>query len=208
MEPEHAPGIICGGFPCQDVSVAGKRRGITGERTGLVSHLLRLVRVLRPRVVVLENVPGVLGGLGEVLGPLAALGYDAAWGVLGACCVGAPHKRERVFIVASDPDREPLHVQQIGQSRCTGSAFAGWDGSPQSLAYPNRQRELQPQGPDQDQRGWVGDGMWWSSEPSMGRVAYGLPSRVDRLRSLGNAVVWQQAAKAIRELYQEVTRVQ
>lgn len=93
--------VICGGFPCQDVSRAGLRAGIEGERTGLYRELLRVIRLLRPRYAILENVPGLLdGGLGTVLGDLAALGFDAEWSVLSACAVGAPHTRERVFVVA------------------------------------------------------------------------------------------------------------
>lgn len=93
--------VVCGGFPCQDVSHAGKREGIGGARSGLWSEYARIVRELRPHYVVVENVTGLLDrGFGVVLGDLAALGYDAEWSVLSACAVGAPHTRERVFVVA------------------------------------------------------------------------------------------------------------
>lgn len=97
--------VIAGGFPCQDVSVAGKRAGLAGERSPLWSEFARLIREVRPRYVLAENVPGLLSvDSGEffagILRDLAALGYDAAWGVWGACDVGAAHRRERVFIVA------------------------------------------------------------------------------------------------------------
>lgn len=93
--------LIAGGFPCQDVSHAGKRVGIDGARSGLWAHQLRLVRHLRPRFVLVENVTGLLDrGIGRVLGDLARFGYDAEWTVLSACAFGAPHPRERLFILA------------------------------------------------------------------------------------------------------------
>jgi DNA (cytosine-5)-methyltransferase 1 len=94
--------VIAGGFPCQDVSSAGKQRGIeNGTRSGLWSEFNRLVRALRPRVVVVENVPGLLtSGLGRVLSDLARGGYDAEWDSLSANAVGAPHIRDRVFVTA------------------------------------------------------------------------------------------------------------
>ena len=95
------PDILCGGFPCQDLSVAGNRAGLDGARSGLWGEYVRAIRDLRPRLVIVENVPGLLTlGMGRVLGDLAALGYDAEWQVLSAADVGAPHRRERVWIVA------------------------------------------------------------------------------------------------------------
>lgn len=96
---------ICGGFPCQDASVAntsGKSRaGIDGERTGLWVHIQRLAAELRPEVVLLENVPGLLSsGFGRVLGDLAEIGYDAEWRVIPAFSAGLPHRRERLWVVA------------------------------------------------------------------------------------------------------------
>lgn len=94
--------IIAGGFPCQDVSVAGKRAGLTGgQRSGLWREYARIVRVVRPRFVFVENVAGLLSmEFGHVLGDLAALGYDAEWAVFRASDAGAPHRRERVFVLA------------------------------------------------------------------------------------------------------------
>jgi DNA (cytosine-5)-methyltransferase 1 len=93
--------LVCGGFPCQDISVAGKGAGIDGERSGLWSQLLRIVCLLRPRFVVVENVAALLDrGMGRVLGDLAEGGFDAEWQVLPASAFGAPHQRERVFLVA------------------------------------------------------------------------------------------------------------
>jgi DNA (cytosine-5)-methyltransferase 1 len=103
--------LVCGGFPCQPVSVAGKRRGTDDERW-LWPEFARVLGALRPRYAFVENVPGLLTANGgrafsEVLGDLAALGYDAIWGCLRASDVGAPHRRERLFILATDAEREP-----------------------------------------------------------------------------------------------------
>jgi DNA (cytosine-5)-methyltransferase 1 len=93
--------IISGGFPCQDISNAGKRVGIDGERSGLWSEYARIIRELRPRYVVVENVAALLNrGMERVLGDLAACGYDAEWQSIRASDVGAPHRRDRIWIVA------------------------------------------------------------------------------------------------------------
>src|SRR3954467_14137569 len=93
--------VICGGFPCQDISVAGKGAGLAGERSGLWSEYAPIIGELRPRFVIVENVAALLGrGLGTVLGDLAALGYDAEWHCIPASAVGAPHRRDRLWIVA------------------------------------------------------------------------------------------------------------
>jgi DNA (cytosine-5)-methyltransferase 1 len=103
--------VITGGFPCQDISNAGKRAGIEGARSGLWSHYADAVRVLRPRLVLVENVGALLGrGMGRVLGDLAALGYDARWVSVRASDAGAPHGRQRIFIVAADASSEPWRI--------------------------------------------------------------------------------------------------
>jgi DNA (cytosine-5)-methyltransferase 1 len=92
---------ICGGFPCQDISTAGKGAGIEGERSGLWSEYARLIGELRPRYVFVENVAALLGrGMDRVLGDLAAIGYDAEWHCIPASAVGAPHRRDRIWIMA------------------------------------------------------------------------------------------------------------
>ena len=93
--------LICGGFPCQDISNAGKRAGIEGERSGLWSEYARIIRELRPRYVIVENVAALLArGIDVVLRDLAESGYNAEWDIISAAAVGAPHRRERVWIVA------------------------------------------------------------------------------------------------------------
>ena len=92
--------VVCGGFPCQDISAAGKGAGLAGERSGLWSEMARVVSEVRPRYVFVENSPLLVSrGLDVVLGDLAALGYDARWGVVGAHNAAAPHKRDRIWIV-------------------------------------------------------------------------------------------------------------
>jgi site-specific DNA-cytosine methylase len=99
--------ILCGGFPCQDVSQAGKQAGITGARSGLWSEYVRAIRELRPAIVVVENVRGLVPHLGAVLGPLAELGFDAEWTMLRASEVGAPHERARIFLLAYGREGRP-----------------------------------------------------------------------------------------------------
>lgn len=92
--------VVSGGFPCQDISCAGRGGGIGGERSGLWREMARIIGEVRPRYVLVENSPILTSrGLGRVLGDLAALGYDAEWGVLGAIDAGAPHRRERIWIM-------------------------------------------------------------------------------------------------------------
>jgi DNA (cytosine-5)-methyltransferase 1 len=157
---------ICGGFPCQDISEAGDRAGLDGERSGLWREFARLIGELRPRVALVENVPELLAGaggrwFGRVLGDLAALGYDAVWNCIQAADLGAAHIRDRVWIAGFLPDAE---VQRFVQ--CWREQFA-------------------------QVRAPAGDVPQWSSEPAPPRVADGVPARMVQLRALGNAVVPQ-----------------
>jgi len=163
----EAVDLIAGGFPCQPVSSAGRKKAQSDSRW-LWPEFARVVSDLQPRYVFVENVPGLLGrGLGDILVDLAALGYDAEWDSIPAAAIGSPHCRYRVFLVA----------------------------------YPNSARELQQKGRKPDEWGWIGDGgleefrrrSLWAAEPDVGRVAYGVPLGVDRIRALGNAVVPQLA---------------
>ena len=201
---------ICAGFPCQDISYAGNGAGINGERSGLFFEAMRVIRALGPRFVVLENVVALLTrGMGEVLGSLASCGYDAAWDVLAACDFGAPHIRERVFVVACRSDSAPLQWHSFfgtkpnrdhGSTSDVDDAYSGqrarnnWrqnasrsENGCSAMAHadvgvpqgePHRSGEAQPNGESR-----------WATEPDVGRVAYGVPSRVDRLRGLGNSIV-------------------
>jgi DNA (cytosine-5)-methyltransferase 1 len=221
--------IVSGGFPCQDISNAGKRAGIDGDRSGLWSEMCRIVCELRPRYVVVENVAALLGrGLGRVLGDLAASGYDAEWDCIRASDVGAPHRRERVWIVAY-PIGSRVREQSIFGGGSNGAAIVGNDRQAVADAAVGRAGAISAGPRREGERTADADGGsepveksasagfdgartiiaraeedartfdiasrsdWWAVEPDVGRVAHGVPARVDRLRGLGNAVVPQIA---------------
>jgi len=149
--------VVSGGFPCQDISAAGKGAGIEGARSGMWHHMARIIREVGPRYVFVENYPMLTTrGLGQVLGDLAALGYDARWGVLGAVDAGAPHKRDRIWIVAHAKSAGPGKIESGIESGFAGAWRSG--KSPSSLAYDHGLRELQPQGAFSDFGGWAGNG--------------------------------------------------
>jgi len=132
--------VVSGGFPCQDISAAGQGAGIDGARSGLWGEMARIVGEVRPRFVLVENSPMLTSrGLGRVLGDLAALGYDARWGVLGACNAGAPHQRDRIWVVAADANgagfADPW--QSLGFSQRCIPARACDDGQIQHVADAN-----------------------------------------------------------------------
>ena len=210
--------VLCGGFPCQDLSQAQANSsplGLDGARSGLWSEFARLVGELRPRYVLVENVPALLGrGLGRVLRDLATLGYDAEWDCLPASAFGAPHQRDRIWIVgypnrdcepAFAVDDEAPRMQAVGDSnRVAGSSADPCTRRPETLA---RSEPLERTvGPDRGAGLAHANGEpmgrapitwpqcdYWRTEPDVGRVAHGIPARMDRLRSLGNALVPQIA---------------
>ena len=148
--------VVSGGFPCQDISLAGKGAGISGERSGMWTHMARIIGEVRPRFAFVENSPALLTrGLGVVLSDLAALGYDCKWTVLGAADVGANHQRDRFWLVAhaNMPERRALSGTCDGLAQRTdclqrqGEKSTGRPcTSRETLANPYRVRELQPQG--------------------------------------------------------------
>jgi DNA (cytosine-5)-methyltransferase 1 len=135
--------VICGGFPCQDVSFAGKRAGLEGARSGLWGEYRRIIGEVRPRFVIVENVPGLLSlGMGTVLGDLSSLGFDAVWDCVPASAIGAPHRRDRVWLVAYSGEDELR--QQSGRrsgARWSGSPVIGDNGAEGLAPYANRQSE-------------------------------------------------------------------
>ena len=185
--------LLCGGFPCQDISLAGKGAGLAGERSGLWFEYAKAIEVLKPRYVLIENVSALRSrGLDQVLGSLAALGYDAEWHCIPACAVGAPHRRDRVWIIAyAQSDRT-----QRGTFQQRG-AIVGDDGDTQFVADSASARSQGHRGECELGEGesemQISRSGWWQSEPDVGRVAHGVPARVDRLRGLGNAIVPQVA---------------
>ena len=225
------PNIIAGGYPCQPFSTAGKRKGTQDPR-----HLWPWVRTaiseLRPDYAILENVRGhlTMGGT-EVIGALAEIGYDAEWRVVSAAGVGAPHRRDRIIIVAyPNGQGEPnvaKHEAGIGLVAHThGKRFQECESKTKSLSWISSGRErndvantnsefvgINRTSPNvaETRRIWSNHTerqigydfrQWWQVEPNVGRVADGIPSRVDRLRGLGNAVV-PQVAEYIGRLVME-----
>ncbi len=127
--------VVSGGFPCQDISCAGTGAGLEGSRSGLWREMARIIGEVRPRYVFVENSPMLTSrGLGVVLGDLAALGFDARWGVLGAVHAGAPHRRERIWIVAAHPDRIGRRETAEQVTGGGGSSELGHDGEAGSVA--------------------------------------------------------------------------
>lgn len=193
--------LIAGGFPCQDISVAGKGAGIAGKRSWLWAEYARIIGELRPRFVLVENVPALRSrGLGRVLGDLASLGYDTEWDCIPAAAVGAPHLRDRIWIVAyaSGSRDRALAGSVYGDARADrakNDQQPGRDGAALADAHGERRQKFHAPA----QPGWAGllagridqRRDQWGTEPDLGRVAHGVPARVDRLRCLGNAVVPQ-----------------
>lgn len=140
--------LVCGGFPCQDVSKAGAGAGLSGARSGLWGELARTVRVVGCDFLLVENVDMLLArGMGTVLGDLATLGFDAEWDCLPAAAVGAPHRRDRVFILANANGGGHLHGQAGQQPAETGvdAQRQPVAGGP-DVAHADRERELQSEG--------------------------------------------------------------
>jgi DNA (cytosine-5)-methyltransferase 1 len=130
-EDVHPVDVLCGGFPCQDLSHAGRRAGIEGQRSGLWAHFSRLVGELQPRYVLVENTAGLLvRGMGRVVGDLAALGYDAEWDCLPAAAFGAPHLRARIWILAYPCGIRDEADDTVFAGRPITQLCAGWSAEP------------------------------------------------------------------------------
>ena len=199
--------VVSAGFPCQPFSVAGKQQAADDDRNGWPATA-RILGEVRAPWVLLENVPGLIatGYLATVIGDLATLGYVGRYGILSAASVGAPHRRERLWIVGHassircDAGRtgEPLsRAGMDGQTGDVADAYGERRGNaPQRLcALPITRRICERQA--------SGDRGWWSSESGLGRVADGVADRVDRLKAIGNgqvsrvvAAVWEMMTQS------------
>ena len=158
------PDVICGGFPCQDISAAGLRLGLQGSRSGLWHHFSRLIGEFQPRIAIVENVAAInFRGLERVLADLSAIGYDAEWHTIPAWTIGAPHERERCWIIA-----HPQGVERLYQSDIAEAAARLLDDAPPWRACP-----------------------WKTPASAVCGVDDGIPDRVERTSHLGNAVVPQ-----------------
>ena len=187
--------LVCGGYPCQPFSYAGARNG-TNDPRHLWPYFANCLRILRPRFALLENVSGHLSlGFGDVQADLAALGYNTEWDCIPAAAVGAPHLRDRIFVVATRNDG----MDTDSDSKPNGTINAATQPWPTPMAYTDSssgKRECKPvRRPTQRTNAHISSvrGSNWTSEPGVGRVADGIPNRMDRLRGLGNAVVPQVA---------------
>ena len=196
--------VITGGFPCQDISTAGRQAGIEGERSGLWSEIARLISELQPRYAIMENVTNLISGdsgrwFGRVLGDLAEIGYDAEWHCIPASAIGANHHRDRVWIVAhpSGGERKSGAKEQgvlrtlpengaVNHNPCRRS-----EAHAEILADTNGAQRERGRLPIRIQQKHSNTFLssWWETEPNVGRVADGVPARSHRLKCLGNAVV-------------------
>ena len=204
VNPAALPAVelICGGYPCQPFSCAGKRRGEEDDRH-LWPYIEPIVAELRPAWCLFENVNGhVTLGLDAVLSDLAALGYTCWPLVIPACAVDAPHRRDRIWLVA--------HAESgaIRPGLCEGEPAGErrgrlGDGGGQSGNAPNTSGQglaVWPGTPKERSHAPTPGGHRWPVEPGVGRVAHGVPRRVDRIRALGNAVVPQLVAEIGRSI--------
>lgn len=210
--------VVSAGFPCQPFSVAGKQAGADDARN-MWPATIECIRLVRPRYVYLENVPGLLASrkrrlwrvirgpewqlstavvefdsyFGHVLGELSESGYDARWRVLSAAEMGAPHRRDRLWVVAEGVQ---LEGEQSSGDQCVGHCGAGLVSDTEGAGREEPRRGVgaeseHARSPDAD---------WWEVEPDVGRVVDGLASRVDRVRALGNGQVPAVVAGAWRLL--------
>jgi DNA (cytosine-5)-methyltransferase 1 len=205
--------LLTGGFPCQPFSVAGKRRGAADDRA-IWPEMFRVIKEARPAWVLGENVPGIIPmEFDNVLSDLEGIGYACRPFVIPACAVDARHRRDRLWIIARNvAESEAKRFQgqrtsweqeshahgQSGLPVCEGADVADAEGRTERTGL----REDEPAGKWRRRSG-DGDspGVTWLPEPDVGRVANGVPSRVDRLKGLGNAIVPQVAYELLREIY-------
>ncbi len=218
--------VVSGGFPCQDISAAGKGAGIDGERSGMWREMARIIGEVRPRYAFVENSPMlVTRGLERVLADLTAMGYDSRWGIVSAADIGANHKRERIWIVAnSKHSRHSNEVSGIngkttgisqenwkkwsggglsfGTGGMVGERRTDWLHNQGNLAYADSAHGERNQCAErgEQKRAFYGKSSWWQTEPNVGRVADGVAARVDRLKAIGNGQVPLCAATAWRIL--------
>jgi len=223
--------VVSGGFPCQDISAAGKGAGIDGKRSGMWGEMARIIYEVRPRFVFVENSPMLTSrGLGTVLGDLASMGFDARWGVLGAADIGAPHKRDRIWILCTHPDKQRWNFRCSNWEKRSVLSNERWQASenqPKGKRWGDRIGQISSDVAHTCEIGLCGsptkqglagefrlaecglDRDWWQREPdnaprttqrNLGRVADGVAARVDRLKAIGNGQVPLCAATAWRLL--------
>lgn len=212
--------LITAGFPCQPFSVAGRRKGEQDERN-LWPETLACIREVQPRYAFLENVPGLLtsGYFGTVIGQMAEIGYGCKWTCLSALRIGANHKRSRLWILAANTNcvrsysnkksegivYQKEHIENKEQSgyRGRGKTIRYCKGVPNGGGKGLVQRKSESKNNGKKLQA-IERSHWWNIESNVGRVAYGIPHRVDRIKGLGNAQVPIQAAAAFQILAGEL----
>ena len=210
--------IICGGFPCQDISFAGKGAGIKGERSGLWQEFHRLIKEIKPKYAIIENVSALRSrGLEDVLRSLAEIGYDAQWHCIPACAIGAPHRRDRIWIIAY-PNDEKQHASPLDAKMEKSSEFMADSDDTRNRTFKLdnlldgakdiKEREsvsfYRASGCGSDVSSVITRRIEeelashryasrWEIESDICRVANGISARVDRIKQLGNSIVPQLA---------------
>jgi DNA (cytosine-5)-methyltransferase 1 len=174
--------VVSGGFPCQDISISGGGAGIDGDRSGMWREMARIIHEVQPGFVFVENSPMLTSrGLGRVLGDLAAMGFDARWGVLGAADIGANHQRDRIWICGTNISNTRRELWPKGDSTQLDS-----------------EKKIRPSSAIHNQPGSEGFGtkQWWQIEPSVARMGDGVAYALDRSKAIGNGQVPLCAATA------------
>jgi len=193
-------GVVSAGFPCQPFSVAGKR-GAEDDPRNCWPQTIDIIRRVRPRYCLLENVGGLLSRkhryFETILKDLAESGYDARWKVISAAEVGGPHKRDRLWIVAHANHSRKLQSEGSKQDEWR---WAGYDGEEVSDTDGTRLEGWEPPIGEEEEYAITGSTCWWHTEPRVGRVAHGMAHRVDRLKALGNGQVPAVVETAFRVL--------
>lgn len=184
--------VVCGGFPCQDISAANQgAKGLDGERSGLWKEMARIIGEVRPRFAFVENSPMlVVRGLDRILGDFTEMGYDTKWGVFSAADVGARHIRERLWILADSDEIQRLEFQSRERrvDRFRAHHAPDWKrlrAKPDNLRNPESDSALSD---------------WWKTEPRLARLDHGVADQMDRLAATGNGQVPSVAALAWRVL--------
>ncbi len=191
--------IIYGGFPCQDISIAGNGAGLAGKRSSLFYEIVRLASEIKPTFLFLENVPAIAsrGGV-EVVNQITQIGYGCRWCCLSAAAIGAPHKRDRWWLLGYSE-----HNGQLALEKQRGADQTVCDNEEREKEASKFER-TDPSRVLSGESLQDGSGIffksWWASEPDVGRMVNGLPNRVDRIKCLGNAVVPLQARTAFEYL--------
>ena len=210
--------LITGGFPCQDISLAGKGAGIEGKKSGLWSELFRIIGEVRPKFALIENVPALtIRGGPRVIADLTSIGYDTEWQIVGADDVGAPHRRKRIWIVANSNSgfskRENKGIFTGRNSADNGSQIvANTDSKRGCSRKTNREDATDVREPSRCEEhregftlsnlGGMVDGVrTWMDEPDIPRVTTGEKNRIQRLKGLGNAIVPQVAYEIMKGIY-------